>query len=76
MGVSDNDLLDLEAEFGEAAGDAAHFVAGIDDDGFPDHLVAKDGAVALQRADWKALKDHGSIVALRMSGFTSRVCGR
>ncbi len=33
VGVGDENLLELEAEFGEAAVDAAHLVAGIDDDG-------------------------------------------
>ena len=62
VGVGDENLLELEAERGEAAVNAADLVAGIDDDGLAGLLVAKDGAVALQRADGKGFEDHGSIL--------------
>ncbi len=62
VGVGDEDLLEREAEIGEAAMDAADLVAGIDDDGLAGLFVAQDGAVALQRADGKGLEDHGLIV--------------
>ena len=62
VGVGDEDLLEGETEGGEAAMDAADFVAGIDDDGFAGGLVGKDGAVALQRADGKGLENHEFIV--------------
>ena len=44
--MGDENLLELEAELGEAAVDAADLVAGIDDDGFAGFFVAEDGAVA------------------------------
>ena len=47
VGVGDENLLELEAELGEAAVDAADFVAGIDDDGLAGLFVAQEGAVAL-----------------------------
>ena len=59
VGVGDEDLLEVEAEAGEAAMDAGDLVAGIDDDGLAGCLVAEDGAVAVQRADGKGLEDHG-----------------
>lgn len=62
VGVGDEDLLELEAQLGEAAVDAADFVAGVDDDGLARSFVAQNGAVALQRADGKGLKDHDFIV--------------
>ena len=62
--VSDENLLELEAELGEPAVNAADFVAGIDDDGLAGLFVAEDGAVALQRADGEGLKDHAFIVRL------------
>ena len=62
VGVGDEDLLELEAEGVEAAGDAADFVAGIDDDGLAGFLVAQDGAVALERADGEGFEDHDSIL--------------
>ena len=62
VGVGDEDLLELEAKSGEAAVDAADLVAGIDDDGFACGFVAKEGAVALQRADGKGLENHEFIL--------------
>jgi hypothetical protein len=64
VGVGYQDLLDFEAEVGEAAIDSADFIAGVDDDGFGSFLVAQDGAVALQRADRECLEDHGFILAI------------
>ena len=58
----DDDLLELEAEFGEPAANAADLVAGIDHDGLARLFVAQDGAVAGKRADRKGFEDHGSIV--------------
>ena len=65
VGVGDENLLELEAELGEAAVDAAHLVAGIDDDGLVGLFIAQNRAVAGQRTDRKGLKDHASIVELR-----------
>jgi len=64
VGVSDEDLLELEAQIGEAAMDAADFVAGIDDDGFAGLFITEEGAVAGERADGKGLEDHGFSVQL------------
>ncbi len=60
VGVGDENLLELEVEFGEAALDAGDFVAGIDNDGFAGFLVAEDGAVAGERADGEGFQDHDS----------------
>ena len=60
--VGDEDLLEGEAEGGEAAMDAADFITGVDDDGFAGFLVAEQCAIALERADGEGLKDHGFIV--------------
>jgi len=62
VGVGDKNLLELEAKVGEAALNAADLVAGIDDDGLARLLVAQDGAVALEWADWEGLDDHASIL--------------
>ncbi len=53
------DLLQLEAQLGQALGYAAHFVAGIDHDGLAGFLIAQNGAVAGQRTDRKRLEEHG-----------------
>lgn len=63
--VGNQDLLELEAEFGEAVMNSAHFVAGVDDDGFMRFFVAEDGAVAGQRANRERLQDHALIVKRR-----------
>jgi hypothetical protein len=60
VGMGDDDLLDGECVFGEEGEDAKNFVARVDDDCFVRGLVAKDGAVALKRADRKYLVNHGS----------------
>ncbi len=62
VSVGNEDLLEFEAQFGEASVDAADFVAGIDDNGLSGLFVAQQGAVALQRADGKGLKNHMSIL--------------
>jgi hypothetical protein len=67
VGVGDEDLLESEAEGGEAAMDAGDLIAGVDDDGFAGFLVGEDGAVALQRADGKGFENHGFIVGLSMN---------
>jgi len=63
VGVSDNDLFDLEVVLADEREQIFDVVAGIDDHGFARRLVADDGAVALQRADGENFVDHGSIVA-------------
>ena len=70
VGVGDEDLLELEAEFGQSAVNASDFVAGIDDDGFTHFFVTEQGAVALQRADGKGLQDHSSILCLSPFGLS------
>ena len=70
VGVGDEDLLECKTEGGETAVDAADLVAGIDDDGLAGFLVAQDGAVALERADGKSLKDHRFIVERGWPGST------
>ena len=62
VGVGDEDLLERAAEGLEAAVNAADVFSRVDDDGFASLLIAKNGAVALQRADGEGLKDHGSIL--------------
>lgn len=62
VGVSDEDLLQDEAEGGETAVDSGDFVAGVDHDSFASLFVGEDGAIALQRADGEGLEDHGFIV--------------
>jgi len=62
VGVCDENLLELEAEFCKAALDAADLVAGIDDDGLAGFLIAQDSAVAFERADGEGFKNHGYIV--------------
>lgn len=42
--------------------DAADLVAGVDNDGLARFFIGEDGAIALQGADGKGLKDHGFIV--------------
>ena len=64
VSVRNKNLLELEAELGEAALNAADFVAGVNDDGFVGLLVTQNGAVALQRADWEGFEDHGSYFRL------------
>ena len=76
VGVGDEDLLELEAEGVETAGDAVDLVAGVDDDGLAGFLIAQDGAVAFQRADGEGLDDHEAIVVLlrNAKGQTRRAC--
>ena len=62
VGVGDENLLELEAVRCKQIVDARDLLAGIDDDRFSRRFVAENGAVALQRADWKGLEDHGSSV--------------
>jgi hypothetical protein len=64
MRVGYKDLLEGEAEGGEAAMDAGDLIARVDDDGFAGFLVGQDCAVALERADGKGLENHGFIVGL------------
>src|SRR5208337_3783439 len=75
VGVGDENLLELEAELGKAALNAADFVAGIDDDGLTGLFVAQDGAVAGERADGEGLQDHGLIVRLTTSYLCAGGCG-
>jgi hypothetical protein len=74
VSVGDKNLLELEAKLGEALVDAAHFVAGIDDNSLAGLLVAQDRAIALQRADGKSLKNHCSILVSRFSGSFNNCC--
>jgi len=62
VGVGDENLLEFEAQFSEAAMDAGDLVAGIDDDCLASGFVTQKSAVALQWADGKGLEDHKSIV--------------
>ena len=57
VGVGDENLLELETEFGQAAMDAADLVAGIDNNSLSRLRIAKDGAVALQRADGEGFQN-------------------
>jgi hypothetical protein len=59
VGVGDDDLLDGELMAGEGLCDAGDIVARVDDDGLVGGLIAEDGAVALERADYEDLVDHG-----------------
>lgn len=60
VGVGDDDLLEAELVLFEELHDPRDVVAGIDDDGFVGGLVAQDGAVALERADYQDFVDHVS----------------
>jgi hypothetical protein len=62
VGVSDEDLLELETEVLEPAINPANFIAGIDDDGLAGLTVAEDGAVAGQGANREGFQNHSSIV--------------
>lgn len=62
VGVGYENLLELEAERGEAAVNACDLVARIDDDGLAGLLVSEDGAIALERADGEGFEDHALIV--------------
>ncbi len=70
VGVGDENLLEGEAKFSEAAMNAADLVAGVDDDGFAGLLVAEQGAVAGQHAYGKGFEDHGLIVEGFVRGGT------
>ena len=72
VGVGDENLLELEAELGEAALDAGDLVAGIDDDGLAGLFVAEDGAVAGERADGEGFEDHGFYCKARSSSCVPR----
>ena len=69
VSVSEENLLEREAQFGEPAMNVADLVAGINDDGLASLLIAEYGAVGLQRANGKALQNHGFILQ-------PPVCGR
>jgi hypothetical protein len=60
VSVCNKNLLEFEAELGEATGDSPNLVAGVDDNRFMGLLVAQDSAVALQRADGEGFEDHGT----------------
>jgi hypothetical protein len=70
VGVSNQNLLELEAEFDEPAVNASNLIAWIDDNGLSGLTVAEDGAVAGQRANWEGFQNHASIV-LRQALYTS-----
>src|SRR4051794_15623888 len=60
--VRNEDLLQREPKVSQPAVNAPNFVAGINDNRFPTLLVAKNGAVTLQRADGKSLENHEPIL--------------
>ena len=60
--VGNKNLLESEAECGEAAMDAGDLVARVDDNGLASLFVGQNRAVALERANGKDLEDHGHIV--------------
>ena len=55
--------------------DPADVVSGVDDDGFARLFIADDGAVALQRAYRKSLKNHDRTIVFR-DLVTGVSCGR
>jgi hypothetical protein len=65
MGMSDDDLAQGEAMLLQPGEDLGDVVPGIDDQGFVRDFVPQDGAIAMERTDGKALKDHRSIVGDR-----------
>lgn len=64
VGVSDDDLLEREAEFGEPAMNSANLVAGIDDDRLAGIWIPQQRAVAGERSDGKGLQNHDLILYL------------
>ncbi len=66
MGMSDDDLAQGEAMLLQPGEDFGDVVPGIDNQGFVRDFVSEDGAIATERTDGKALKDHRSIVGDRL----------
>lgn len=60
--MGDDDVLHREVMALKNRNDLGDIVAGINNDRFSRSLVAKDGAVALERADRENLMDHDSII--------------
>ncbi len=58
VGVRDENPLDAQGVLRQSGEDAWNVIPGVDDDGVMRDFVAQDGAVTLQRADWKGLADH------------------
>ena len=75
VGVSDDNLLDLEIVLADEGEDVVNVIAGIDDHGFVSGFVADDGAVALQRADGEDFVNHWMIVASHEPRDVRRDCG-
>ncbi|GGG72529.1 hypothetical protein GCM10011585_13660 [Edaphobacter dinghuensis] len=73
VSVGDDDLLDGKLMLFKSAYNAGDIVAGIDHDGLMRDFVAKDGAVALERAYDEDFVDHGLrlIVCAVDSGVTA-----
>src|SRR6478736_7478497 len=69
MGVGNENLPELETKLGQAAVNAGNLVAWIDDNRLASFLVAHQGAVALQGADWECLENHGFIVERKATGI-------
>src|SRR5690242_6437168 len=59
--VRHEDLFQIQTMLGQTLVNPADIVSGVDDDGFARLLIAYDGAVALERADGKGLKNHSHI---------------
>ena len=62
VSVGDDDLAQVEAMLLQPGENLWNVISRIDNDGFTRNLVAQDGAVAMERADWKAFKDHDYIL--------------
>jgi hypothetical protein len=62
VGVSDDDVLDLQAVTVEDCLNLGDVIAGIDNNSFMGLLVPEDRAVALEQADRENLVNHGSRV--------------
>jgi hypothetical protein len=58
MGMSDNDLAQGETVLLQPGEDFGDVVSGVDNQCFVRDFVPEDGAIAAERTDWKALKDH------------------
>ena len=76
MSMGDDDLAQGEAVLLQPGENLRNVISGIDDDSFTRNLVAQDGAVAMERADWKTFKNHyihfrGLILAAAIAGYNA-----
>ena len=62
MSMRDDDLAQGQAMLLQPGKNFGNVIPGIDDYGFVGHLVAQNGAIAVQRTDRKGLKDHSLIL--------------